>query len=57
MKQQQESDTQDAMLQKIESLEKALEYKRMRCHGYERLIEIAEKEEGFSILKRDGARQ
>ena len=36
---------------------KALEYERMRCRGYEKLIEIAEKEEGISILKKDGARQ
>ena len=37
--------------QRIEALEKALEYERMRCRGYEKLIEIAEKEEGVSILQ------
>ena len=42
---------QEAMRQRIEALEKALEYERMRCRGYEKLIEIAEKEEGVSILQ------
>jgi transposase-like protein len=36
----------EAMRQKIASLEQALEYERMRSRGYEKLIEIAEKEEG-----------
>lgn len=47
----------EAMRQKIASLERALEYERMRSRGYEKLIEIAEKEEGISILKKDGAKQ
>ena len=47
----------EAMRQKIASLEQALEYERMRSRGYEKLIEIAEKEEGISILKKDGAKQ
>ena len=47
----------EAMKQKIASLEQALEYERMRSRGYEKLIEIAEKEEGISILKKDGAKQ
>ncbi|MEE3391807.1 MAG: transposase [Candidatus Cryptobacteroides sp.] len=51
MKQPQETDSQEAMKQRIAALEKALEYERMRCRGYEKLIEIAEKEEGISILK------
>lgn len=57
MKHQQDTDSQEAMRQRIEALEKALEYERMRCRGYEKLIEIAEKEEGISILKKDGAKQ
>ena len=47
----------EAMKQKIASLEQALEYERMRSRGYEKLIEIAEKEEGINILKKDGAKQ
>ena len=47
----------EAKRQKIASLEQALEYERMRSRGYEKLIEIAEKEEGISILKKDGAKQ
>ena len=57
MKHQQDTDSQEAMRQRVEALEKALEYERMRCRGYEKLIEIAEKEEGISILKKDGAKQ
>ena len=57
MRHQQDTDSQEAMRQRIEALEKALEYERMRCRGYEKLIEIAEKEEGISILKKDGAKQ
>ena len=53
----QETDSQEAMRQRIEALEHALEYERMRCRGYEKLIEIAEREEGISILKKDGAKQ
>ena len=33
------------MRQRIEALEKALEYESMRCRGYEKLIEIADKEQ------------
>ena len=57
MRHQQDTDSQEAMRQRIKALEKALEYERMRCRGYEKLIEIAEKEEGISILKKDGAKQ
>ncbi len=55
--QPQEPDTQELLQKRIEALERALEYERMRCRGYEKLIEIAEREEGISILKKDGARQ
>ena len=57
MNQPQEPETQESMQKRIEALERALEYERMRCRGYEVLIEIAEKEEGISILKKDGAKQ
>ena len=57
MDQSQEPASQGSMQQRIEALEHALEYERMRCRGYEVLIEIAEREEGISILKKDGARQ
>ena len=55
--QPQEPETQESLQKRIEALERALEYERMRCRGYEKLIEIAEREEGISILKKDGARQ
>ena len=57
MNQPQKPETQESMQKRIEALERALEYERMRCRGYEVLIEIAEKEEGISILKKDGAKQ
>jgi transposase-like protein len=57
MNQPQEPDTQEYLQKKIEALELALEYERLRCRGYEKLIEIAEREEGISILKKDGAKQ
>ena len=55
--QPQEPETQESLHKKIEALEHALEYERLRCRGYEKLIEIAEREEGISILKKDGAKQ
>ena len=57
MGQTQEPETQESLQRRIEALERALEYERLRCRGYEKLIEIAEREEGISILKKDGARQ
>ena len=57
MDRQQDTASQEAMQRTIESLERALEDERMRCPGYELLIETAEREEGISILKKDGARQ
>ena len=57
MSQTQEPETQESLQRRIEALERALEYERLRCRGYEKLIEIAEREEGISILKKDGARQ
>lgn len=41
----------------IASLERSLQMERMRCRALEKVIEIAEREEGISILKKDGVRQ
>lgn len=40
-----------------EQLKKALAYEKMRSRAFEKMIEIAEAEEGISILKKDGAKQ
>lgn len=37
-------------------VKKALELEKLRSHAFKRLIEQAEKEEGISILKKDGAK-
>lgn len=37
-------------------LRKALELEQLRSHAFKRLIELTEKEEGISILKKDGAK-
>ncbi|MEY8684686.1 hypothetical protein AB9N12_19700 [Bacteroides sp. AN502(2024)] len=37
-------------------LRKALELEKLRSHAFERLIELTEREEGISILKKDGAK-
>lgn len=38
-------------------LQKALEMEKLRSLAFQRLIELTEKEEGISILKKDGAKQ
>lgn len=43
--------------EEILRLRKALELEQLRSHAFKKLIESAEKEEGISILKKDGARQ
>lgn len=43
--------------EEILRLKKALELEELRSHAFKKLIESAEKEEGISILKKDGARQ
>lgn len=56
MKEESKNASPEQKLQsKIDELEKALAYERMRSRAYEKLIEIAEAEEGISILKKDGA--
>ena len=41
----------------IAALERSLQMERMRCRALEKVIEIAEREEGISILKKDGVKQ
>lgn len=43
--------------ERIADLEKSLAIERMRCRALEKVIEIAEREEGISILKKDGVKQ
>ena len=43
--------------ERIADLERSLQMERMRCRALEKVIEIAEREEGISILKKGGARQ
>ena len=47
----------DPHKQRIKELEKQLEDARLKVLAYEKLISIAEKEEGISILKKDAAKQ
>jgi transposase-like protein len=47
----------DPQKQRIKDLEKQLEEARLKVLAYEKLISIAEKEEGISILKKDAAKQ
>lgn len=44
--------TESEYLQRIKELEESLEYERLRNYAYEKLIEITEKEEGITILKK-----
>ena len=47
----------DPQKRRIKELEKALETERLRVIAYEKLIEIAEREDGISISKKDVAKQ
>ena len=47
----------DPQKHRIKDLEKQLEEARLKVLAYEKLISIAEKEEGISILKKDAAKQ
>ena len=50
--------TDEQILQdRIAELERSLQMERMRSRALEKVIEIAEREEGISILKKDGVRQ
>lgn len=48
----QKSLTESEYRQRIKELEEALEYERLRNYAYVKLIEITEKEEGITILKK-----
>ena len=48
---------EQVLQERISSLEKSLAYERMRSRAFEKLIEIAEREEGISILKKGGVKQ
>ena len=50
-------ESEEALKKKIAELEKSLEFERMRSRAFEKVIEIAEREEGISILKKGGAKQ
>ena len=43
--------------ERISALERSLQIERMRSRALEKVIEIAEREEGISILKKDGVKQ
>ena len=43
--------------ERITALERSLQMERLRCRALEKVIEIAEREEGISILKKDGVKQ
>src|SRR5215203_2282538 len=47
----------DPEKQRIKELEKQLADMKLKLLVYEKLIEITEREEGISILKKDGAKQ
>ena len=50
--------TNEQILQdRIADLERSLQMERMRCRALEKVIEIAEREEGISILKKGGVKQ
>ena len=47
----------ESLRKRIEELRRSLELEKMRSRAFEKMIEIAEEEEGISILKKDGAKQ
>lgn len=52
-----ELSNEEILQKRIEDLMRSLEYEKMRSRAFEKMIEIAEQEEGISILKKDGAKQ
>lgn len=57
MAHKEELSNEEILQKRIEDLMRSLEYEKMRSRAFEKMIEIAEKEEGISILKKDGAKQ
>lgn len=47
----------DPQKQRIKELEKLLAEEKLKVIAYQKLIEITEREEGISILKKDAAKQ
>ena len=52
-----EKTNEELLQERITALEQALYLEKMRSRAFEKMIEIAEAEEGISILKKGGARQ
>ena len=48
---------EEILRNRISDLERALELEKLRSRAFEKMIQIAEQEEGISILKKGGARQ
>lgn len=58
MRKKKENPTVEELLQiQVERLTRSLALERMRNRALEVAIEIAEQEEGISVLKKDGAKQ
>ena len=47
----------ESLQKRIEELRRSLELDKMRSRAFEKMIEIAEEEEGISIFRKDGAKQ
>ena len=47
----------ESLQKRIEELRRSLELEKMRSRSFEKMIEIAEEEEGISIFRKDGAKQ
>lgn len=54
---QKQSESPEALARRIKELESELAYEKLRARAFEKMIEIAEEEEGISILKKGGAKQ
>lgn len=52
-----ELSNEEKLQKRIDDLMRSLEYEKMRSRAFEKMIEIAEQEEGISILKKGGAKQ
>ena len=51
------NDVNQELLKRIEELEKALEYEKLRSLAYSTMIDIAEEDFKIQIRKKDGAKQ
>ena len=47
----------ESLQKRIEELRRSLELEKMRSRAFEKMIEIAEEEEGIRIFRKDGAKQ